>query len=58
MRFLGIDPSTKTGLVALDEDGQVLRAKELTGMGDKDPFRMITLIDEVIPHAKGRHNYN
>lgn len=52
MRFVGIDPSTKTGFVALDEDGQVLRAKELTGIGHVDPLRMMTLIDEVIDHIK------
>lgn len=52
MRFIGIDPSTKTGFVALDENGQVLRAKELTGVGDKDPLRMITLIDEVMAHIQ------
>lgn len=52
MRFIGIDPSTKTGFVALDEDGQVLRAKELMGIGKKDPVRMITLIDEVMRHVE------
>lgn len=52
MRFIGIDPSTKTGFVALDESGQVLRAKELTGVGKEDPKRMVTLIDEVITHVK------
>ncbi|MGY3716765.1 crossover junction endodeoxyribonuclease RuvC [Sutcliffiella cohnii] len=52
MRFVGIDPSTKTGFVALDEHGQVLRAKELTGVGAIDPKRMITLIDEIIAHIK------
>lgn len=52
MRFVGIDPSTKTGFVALDEDGQVLRAKELIGTGDKDPVRMITLIDEIMDHIQ------
>ncbi|OIK13564.1 hypothetical protein BIV60_13800 [Bacillus sp. MUM 116] len=52
MRFVGIDPSTKTGFVALDQQGQVVRAKELTGVGDEDPRRMITLIDEIIAHVK------
>lgn len=52
MRFIGLDPSTKTGFVALDESGQVLRAKELTGTGKKDPMRMITLIDEVMDHMQ------
>jgi crossover junction endodeoxyribonuclease RuvC len=52
MRFVGIDPSTKTGFVALDEGGDVVRAKELTGIGDVDPKRMVTLIDEVYAHLK------
>jgi crossover junction endodeoxyribonuclease RuvC len=52
MRYVGIDPSTKTGFVALDQHGQVIRAKELTGVGDVDPRRMTTLIDEIIAHVK------
>lgn len=52
VRYVGIDPSTKTGFVAIDENGQVVRAKELTGVGDVDPRRMITLIDEIIAHVK------
>lgn len=52
MRFVGIDPSTKTGFVALDEDGQVLRAKELTGIGKEDPKRMATMIDEIMEHLQ------
>lgn len=52
MRFVGIDPSTKTGFVALDEQGKVVRAKELTGVGSKDPKRIVTLIDEVIRHLQ------
>lgn len=52
MRFVGIDPSTKTAFVALDENGRVLRAKELTGVGKDDPKRMVTLIDEVIRHLQ------
>jgi crossover junction endodeoxyribonuclease RuvC len=51
-RFVGIDPSTKTGFVALDENGQVVRAKELTGVSDQDPKRMVTLIHEVIQHVQ------
>lgn len=52
MRFIGIDPSTKTGFVAIDEQGQVIRAKELTGVGSEDPRRMSTLIDEIVAHVK------
>jgi crossover junction endodeoxyribonuclease RuvC len=52
MRFVGIDPSTKTGFLAMDEQGEVLRAKELTGVGSKDPYRMATLIDEVADYVQ------
>ncbi|UQZ76830.1 hypothetical protein C2I17_21045 [Niallia circulans] len=52
MRFVGIDPSTKTGFVALDENGEVVREKELTGVGSIDPRRMSTLIDEIMAHVK------
>ncbi|CAM5794693.1 hypothetical protein [Brevibacillus borstelensis] len=52
MRFVGIDPSTKTGFVALDEQGNVLRAKELTGVGAVDPKRMVSLIDEIVDHLR------
>lgn len=51
MRFVGIDPASKTGFVALDENGNVLKAKELTGISDKDPKRMVTLVDEVMNHV-------
>ncbi|PLR93216.1 hypothetical protein [Bacillus sp. T33-2] len=51
-RFVGIDPSSKTGFVALDQNGQVLRQKELTGVGDEDPRRMVTLIQDIIAHVK------
>jgi crossover junction endodeoxyribonuclease RuvC len=52
MRFIGLDPSTKTGFVALNEDGSIDRAKELTGIGKEDPHRMVTLIDEVRKHVR------
>lgn len=52
MRFVGIDPSTRSGFVALDQQGQVVRDKELTGIGSEDPRRMITLIDEIMAHVK------
>jgi crossover junction endodeoxyribonuclease RuvC len=52
MRFVGIDPSTKTGFVALDNKGRVLKAKEITGVGDKDPKRMVTLIFDLMAHIQ------
>lgn len=51
-RIVGIDPSTKTGFVAMNNGGQVLVEKELMGVGNKDPKRMITLIDEIVRHLK------
>lgn len=52
MRFVGIDPSTKTGFVAIDEGGIVLKQKELKGLGAVDPKRIVTLTDEIMAHIK------
>lgn len=46
-RYVGIDPSTKTGIVILDEDGEVWEAKEIEKEG-KDPERMSNLIATVM----------
>lgn len=48
MRFVGIDPATKTGFVALGPDGTPLKSKEITGNSKVDPERMATLIDNII----------
>lgn len=50
IRFVGIDPSTMTGFVALDEQGAVITRKEITGIGDKDPRRIGSLVDDLIRH--------
>ena len=52
MRYLGIDPASKTGLVAMDSGGIVTRQKEIKGIGSVDPRRMVTLIDEIIAHVR------
>ncbi|WP_336772325.1 hypothetical protein [Paenibacillus sp. MMO-58] len=52
MRYVGIDPSSTTGFVALDEQGEVIRKKELTGIGKVDPKRIGTLVDEIIAHVQ------
>ncbi|SDW79728.1 hypothetical protein [Paenibacillus sp. CF384] len=49
-RFVGLDPSTRCGFVALDTAGGVLQKKELQGIGKTDPKRMSTQIDEIIDH--------
>jgi crossover junction endodeoxyribonuclease RuvC len=48
MRFVGIDPASKTGFVALGPDGMPLKSKEITGSAKVDPERMATLIDNII----------
>ena len=52
MRFVGLDLSTKTGLVIIDELGNVLTEKEITSKVKKDPQRMIDLTDQVLSHLK------
>jgi len=54
--FIGIDPSTKTGLVILDDDGNVLLEEEITGTGDEDPKRMVTLTNKIINQIKGQNS--
>lgn len=43
MRFVGIDPSTKTGVCVIDENGNVIDSVEITATG-KDPHRMMEII--------------
>lgn len=47
MRFCGIDPSTKCGFVALDEQGVVLVKEEIKGIGE-DPERMVELVAKLM----------
>ena len=47
MRFVGIDPSTKTGVCIIDENGNVIDAVEIAPKGE-DPKRMIEIIGETI----------
>ncbi|WP_426447617.1 hypothetical protein ACP26L_25735 [Paenibacillus sp. S-38] len=46
-RYIGLDPSTKTGYVVLDEDGEIWEAREIEGAGKVDPGRMHDLICQV-----------
>lgn len=47
MRFIGIDPSTKTGLVILDKDGNYIDGMEITS-DDTDPARIASIVDDTI----------
>jgi crossover junction endodeoxyribonuclease RuvC len=46
-RFIGIDPSLRTGFVALSPYGEVIEMKEIERDGD-DPARMSDLIQAVV----------
>ena len=46
-RYVGIDPSTKTGLVILDEDGTILLQKEISSELNDDPQRFIDVAHTV-----------
>lgn len=52
MRFVGIDPSTNTGFVRLDSDGNVEVEKVINGVGKIDPYRMITLVDNIVKELR------
>jgi crossover junction endodeoxyribonuclease RuvC len=45
--FTGIDPSTKTGIVTLDEAGNVILANEIKSPFKADPARMVYIANSV-----------
>jgi crossover junction endodeoxyribonuclease RuvC len=47
MRYVGIDISTHTGFVVLDQKGEIITAEEITAEG-KDPERMMNIIGDVV----------
>lgn len=47
MRYVGIDPSTKTGIVILNQNGELLDSLEVTATG-KDPARMLDIVETTI----------
>lgn len=52
MRYVGIDPSTKTGVVILDKNGEVIAAEEVEVKKKKDPERMHSLISKVYSYLR------
>jgi crossover junction endodeoxyribonuclease RuvC len=50
MRFCGIDPGTHTGFVALDDNGGVLVAKELSGHSKDENLKLVELENELYKH--------
>lgn len=51
-RFVGIDPASRTGFVALDLNGKVLLAKEITGSGSTSVRKIRTLANEIFQHLR------
>ncbi|RJE88600.1 hypothetical protein D3P07_11435 [Paenibacillus sp. 1011MAR3C5] len=51
MRFIGIDPSTKTGVAILDRDGNLIDSMEITAKG-KDPGRMLEIIEDTLSEVQ------
>ena len=51
MRYVGIDPSTKTGIVVI-EDGEVIAGKEITSNFKIDPQRFMNLTHRVLFYLK------
>jgi crossover junction endodeoxyribonuclease RuvC len=52
MRYVGIDPSTKTGLVILDQGGAVIESCEITSNIKQDPQRFIGLVNKLFYYLK------
>lgn len=45
MNYIGIDPSTKTGIVILDKYGEIIDTMEITAKGT-DPGRMVDIVEQ------------
>lgn len=52
MRYIGIDPSTKTGLCVLNETGEVVISREIVDKRSKDPERMYNIIEDTIEEIR------
>lgn len=52
IRYVGIDPSSKTGLVIMDSSGEVLVEEEIKAKSTKDPQRMLEILNEVKSYLK------
>jgi crossover junction endodeoxyribonuclease RuvC len=50
-RYIGIDPSTKTGIAIIDQDGNLIDALEITAEG-KDPGRMAEIIFQTMENIE------
>jgi crossover junction endodeoxyribonuclease RuvC len=54
MRYVGIDPSTKTGIVVLDDEREY--TQEITSKLETDPDRFMDIAEQVIDWLSDRKN--
>lgn len=52
VRYIGLDPSTKTGLVIMDSAGEVIVEEEIKAKSKQDPQRMLEIVNEVKSYLK------
>jgi crossover junction endodeoxyribonuclease RuvC len=54
MRYVGIDPSTKTGLAIIDKQGNIINVEEISSKQKADPHRFVdiamTIVDNLEPN--------
>lgn len=55
-RFIGIDPATHTGFVAIGPDGKLIGWTEFVGKGDTPASRINMILNEVYRHLKPDDN--
>lgn len=48
MRYVGIDPSTTTGLVILSQSGEILEETEIATKEKRDPLRFMDIANQII----------
>jgi crossover junction endodeoxyribonuclease RuvC len=48
MRFVGIDPSTKTGLAIIDKNNEIINVQEVSSKSKEDPERFIDIADQLL----------
>jgi crossover junction endodeoxyribonuclease RuvC len=48
MRYVGIDPSTKTGLVIIDKNNEIINVQEVFSTSKEDPERFVDIASQIL----------
>jgi crossover junction endodeoxyribonuclease RuvC len=48
MRFVGIDPSTKTGLAIIDKNNEIINVQEVFTTSKEDPERFVDIASQIL----------